>query len=348
MKRILITGASGFTGRWLVKEAIERGYEVWAGIRKSSSLKYLDNNMIKLVFLNYDDVNILTEQLKEIVTSVDSPEKSEHSDKNHICFWDFIIHNAGITKTLNKKDFFRINSLYTNNFIEALIKSGSCPKKFLLMSSLSVFGPVKDESNETLQEDDNPQPNSNYGKSKLKAEMTLSKSSGFSYIIFRTTGVYGPGDKDYLLQINSVKQGFNFQIGFKPQKLTFIYVKDLARVALDALENTNINNSTFIITDGEVYNSDDFVSAILDLTGKKHVIKITVPIWICFIICKLLDLFGRIVNTPQTLNSDKYHILRQRNWSCDTKKMNNELNFHPQYDLKKGLKETLFFNEEIK
>jgi nucleoside-diphosphate-sugar epimerase len=38
--KILITGASGFIGSFLVEEALKRGFETYAGIRKSSSKQY--------------------------------------------------------------------------------------------------------------------------------------------------------------------------------------------------------------------------------------------------------------------------------------------------------------------
>ena len=41
MKKILITGASGFIGGFLVKEALNRGYETWAGVRSSCKLTRL-------------------------------------------------------------------------------------------------------------------------------------------------------------------------------------------------------------------------------------------------------------------------------------------------------------------
>lgn len=45
-KKILVTGASGFIGSFLVEGALERGMQVWAGVRKSSSRKYLDRKSV--------------------------------------------------------------------------------------------------------------------------------------------------------------------------------------------------------------------------------------------------------------------------------------------------------------
>jgi len=57
-------------------------------------------------------------------------------------------------------------------------------------------------------------------------------------------------------------------------------------------------------------------------------------------------LAGKIVKKPATLNTDKYKILRQRNWDCETGKTFSDLGFIPQYNLEEGLKETIRFYKE--
>ncbi len=54
-KRILITGASGFIGSFLVEKAIEKNYEVWAGIRKTSNREYLQDKRIQFIDLNFSN-----------------------------------------------------------------------------------------------------------------------------------------------------------------------------------------------------------------------------------------------------------------------------------------------------
>ena len=123
MKKILITGASGFIGGFLVKEALARGYEVWAGVRSSSSREYLQDERIRFIDLKYTDPAALTEQLATFGREQGA--------------WDYVIHNAGLTKTLDKRNFYRVNAENTHNLIEALAAAVCKPKKFLLMSSLS-------------------------------------------------------------------------------------------------------------------------------------------------------------------------------------------------------------------
>ena len=331
-KRILITGASGFIGGFLVDEALRRGYEVWAGVRLNSSRENLRDKRIRFINLRYDDKDALTEQLRE-VASVSGA-------------WHYVIHNAGITKAFDTSDFYKINALYTHNLIESLAGAHCIPEKFLLMSSLSSYGPVKEYSFRPINVDDEQRPDSIYGKSKLEAELFVKAQNYFPYVIFCPTGVYGPGDKDYLLEIKSVKSGFDFKVGMKPQSLTFIYVKDLTTAVFLSLENTLIRNSSHFITDGDVYTDEEFSIIIKRLLGKRFVFNLRIPLWICYIVCFFSEMTGNIFRKTVTLNTDKYKILKQRNWVCETDSILKEFDFMPKYKLKEGLEETIRSNKE--
>lgn len=65
--KILITGASGFIGGFLVKEALRRGYETWAGVRATSSRENLQDERIHFIDLKYNNREALTDQLKDFV-----------------------------------------------------------------------------------------------------------------------------------------------------------------------------------------------------------------------------------------------------------------------------------------
>ena len=60
--RILITGASGFIGSFIVEEALNRGFETWAAVRKSSSREFLQDERIHFIELNLSS----EEQLKQL------------------------------------------------------------------------------------------------------------------------------------------------------------------------------------------------------------------------------------------------------------------------------------------
>jgi len=325
-KRILITGASGFIGSFLVEKALEKNYEVWAGIRKSSSKEFLQDNHIRFIDLNFSNKEKLTEQLTDFV--------QEHGKFN------YIIHNAGVTKCLNPEDFDRVNYQYTVNFIDALKDSNSVPEKFILMSSLSAFG-LGDEINYTpIKLTDTPNPNTAYGRSKLKAEQYLQNTTGFPYIVLRPTGVYGPREKDYFLMIKTVKSGLDVGAGFKSQHLTFIYVKDLVDAAYLGLES-DVKNKAYFVADGDVYTDKEYTQLVKDVIGKKHVLSLKVPLWLLKGISVIAEDISKITKKPSTLNRDKYKIMRQRNWECDITPLMNDLGFSPKYNLRKGLEESV-------
>ena len=62
-QRLLVTGASGFIGSFMVEKALEKGYDVWAGVRGTSSRKYLQDERIHFIELDYGHVDNLREQL---------------------------------------------------------------------------------------------------------------------------------------------------------------------------------------------------------------------------------------------------------------------------------------------
>lgn len=331
MKKILITGASGFIGSFLVEKALEKGYEVWAGVRKTSSREYLQDDRIHFIDLNFANRKELANKLIDHATQYGR--------------FDYIVHNAGITKCLNPDDFDKINHSYTSNFIDVLRTTNNVPDKFVLMSSLSAYGAGDEKKYTPIKLSDKPHPNTAYGRSKLKAEECLLLSRNFPYIILRPTGVYGPREKDYFLMLKTVKMGFDIGAGFKPQHLTFIYVKDLVDAAFLALES-EVKNKAYFVTDGDVYTDKEYTRLVKEVLGRKYVLRIKIPLWLLKIISFISEGISKLTKEPSTLNRDKYKIMKQRNWTCDIKPLVDDLHFAPKYDLRRGLEESVAWYKE--
>ena len=109
MKKILITGASGFIGSFIVEEALRRGLETWAAVRPTSSLRYLQDARI-------------------------------HQLRPHR--FDYIVHAAGATKCQDPADFFRVNRDGTRHLFQAVRALAMPVERIVFLSSLSVFGAI--------------------------------------------------------------------------------------------------------------------------------------------------------------------------------------------------------------
>ena len=318
MKNILITGASGFIGSFLVEEAIRREWPTWAGIRKSSSMEYLQYPQIHRIDLDY----VHKDRLKEQILA----QAAQYGP------WDYVIHNAGITKCLKPSDFYQINYFFTRQLIEALQETAQTPKKFVLMSSLSAHACEGDTA---------------YGGSKLKAEHFLRSQADFPFIILCPTGVYGPREKDYYLVLKTFQRGLNATVGFEPQKLSFVYVKDLVKAVYLSLDYP-VENRTYFVSDGRVYSDREYTAIAKSALGKKWVLSLRIPLFALKAVSLLAEDWAKLRGQASTLNRDKYQIMKQRDWSCDTQALQTELNFQADYDLKRGIEESVRWYRENK
>ena len=414
MESILITGASGFIGSFIVEEALKRKFGVWAGVRSSSSREYLRDRKIHFLELDFAHPNELRAQL--------SGHKGTYNK------FDYIVHCAGVTKCVDKNEFDLVNYLQTKYFIDTLRELNMIPKQFIFISTLSVFGPVRERTYDPIMESDPPSPNTAYGLSKLKTELYLQSIPGFPYVIYRPTGVYGPREKDYYLMAKSIRQhtdfsvgfcrqdltfvyvkvfgpvrertydpimesdppspntayglsklktelylqsipGFpyviyrptgvygprekdyylmaksirqhtDFSVGFCRQDLTFVYVKDIVQAVFLGIEK-QVSRRAYFLADGKVYSSRAFSDLIRKELGNPFVIRLRCPLIVLKVVSLLAEFWAKRQNKTSTLNSDKYRIMKQRNWQCDITPAVEELGFSPEYDLERGVKETI-------
>ena len=328
--KILITGASGFIGSFIVEEALKQGFETWAAVRKSSSKEYLQDERIHFIELNLSSKAQLIEQLR--------PHQ-----------FDYVVHAAGVTKCLNKADFRRINTEGTKNLVDALLDLQMPLKRFVFLSSLSVFGAIKEQlPYDEIREDDTPKPNTEYGRSKLEAEKYIdSIGSRLPYIILRPTGVYGPREKDYFMMAKSIKQHIDFAVGYQRQDITFVYVTDVVQAVFLALEKGETGRKYFL-SDGQVYQSTTFSDLIHEELGRPWWLRITAPVWVLRVVTFFGEYIGHMTGKVTALNNDKYNILRQRNWRCDIEPARRELGFEPKVQLKEGVKTTIQWYKDHK
>ena len=324
---ILITGATGFIGGFIVDEALSRGMQVWVAVRPTSSRKYLSDPRIQFLELNLSD----KEQMKRQMDGLR---------------FDYVVHAAGATKCLHAEDFFRSNTEGTKNLVQALMELQMPLKRFVFVSSLSVYGPVAEQQPyREICGNDTPQPNTAYGRSKLAAEQYIESIEGFPYVILQPTGVYGPRERDYFMMAKSIKSHTDFSVGYKPQDLTFVYVLDVVQAIFLALDCQKTGGK-YMLSDGEVYSSRTFSDLIHRELGHPWLLRIKAPIWLLRIITFCGEYIGRMTGKISALNNDKYNIMKQRNWRCDIKPAMSELGYKPKYQLDEGVRLTIKWYKE--
>lgn len=318
--KVLITGASGFVGYHLCEAALKAGLEVYAAVRKTSVVDQLRHMPIQYVYPDMSD----KESMRRLF--------AEHR-------FDYVIHAAGLTRARNTEEYNRVNADYSLNL--AQVAQAFAVKKFVFLSSLAALGPIPFAA-AGMNEAHQPAPVTDYGRSKLRAEqMLLNQVPDLPLVILRPTAVYGPREKDIFIMFKTMAGGLEPYIGRTCQKLSFIYVKDLAGVAIKALA-VDTGNAIYNIADGQVYDRYA-LGNIFKQEMKKSTLRFHVPLPLVKLIASAMERFSR--NTP-ALNKEKLNELTAESWDCSIERARRELGFQPEYDLNRGMQETLRWYKE--
>lgn len=317
-ERVLITGASGFVGYHLIEAALRKDLEVFAAVRASSNIDHLKHLPIQFTTGDYSN-------LHAVRADVEAKQ------------YQYIIHAAGATKALTEASYNEINADYTRNLAVALTQAQIPLKKFVFISSLAAMGPA--HNGHPIRESDAPHPVTRYGKSKLLAETYLSAVTTLPTIMLRPTAVYGPRDRDIFIILKTIAQGLEPYIGKQKQTLSFIYVKDLAEVAVDALLSP-ITHGAYNVSDGHNYDRYELANLTKAILQKKT-LKLHIPMSMVRALAFVQETVGKMQGQMPALNQDKLAELTADSWSVSIDNIHRDLGFTPRYDLASGLAETI-------
>ncbi len=325
MKKILITGASGFIGGFLVEEALNRGLEVYAAVRKSSSRQYLKDSRINFIIVDFRNQQLLNEIIADYK-------------------FDFIIHNAGLTHASEETLLNEVNASYLNNLIEAINCSTHTTEKLCFISSLAAFGPADKQDSGIVSNDSIPKPVTKYGRSKLKGENILKKEKELKWNIVRPTAVYGPREHELLSLFKTIDKGIEPKLGFSPQKLSLIYVIDLAKIILDVTISAP-NGGCYFAGDGNLYSPSE-LNYLIKTNLNRKTFKITIPIPVLSLIALINQTLSNITGNYPILNLDKINELKVKSWSIETDNLKNDINFAAFTKLEAGISSTIKWYRE--
>nr|WP_144917744.1 NAD-dependent epimerase/dehydratase family protein [Moraxella osloensis] len=287
--KILVTGASGFVGRYLLNE-IAQSHEVIACVRKKSNL--LPSSVQQIIINNFFDIAI--------------PKDT-----------DVIVHLAGIAHNKNTSvdEFKKINVDGTLELARKALEANI--KRFIFISSIGVNG--NSTHGKAFTEQDTPNPTNDYTKSKYEAEKALAKlfeNTHIDLVIIRPPLIYAhdaPGNFSKLLML--IKLGQFLPFGCTHNQRSFIAIENLVSFITACIYHDTKINETFLIADDEVISTKQLIQCLSSGMGKSMIL-LPVP---TKLLSTLADVTGKVSIFEQLYG----------NLEIDNRKAKKFFNWHP-------------------
>ncbi|HUG13245.1 MAG TPA: NAD-dependent epimerase/dehydratase family protein [Opitutaceae bacterium] len=247
IQRTVVSGASGFLGRALCRAIAERGDEV-TGIARGS--KPPDDLCVDWISM---DIVEETPLLQDGITTFFHLAGKAHAISE---------------RTSNDAEYERVNVTGTQRALDAAAAGGA--RAFVFFSSVKVFGDHQQRGDRALVEEDAPEPDTPYGRSKLAAERLVLDDKRIPHrVVVRPALVYGPRVKGNLARMrDAVARGRFPPIRETGNRRSLVYVGDLVRAALLAASVPDAAGRIYHIADGEAYSTRRLYLAMCVAAGR--------------------------------------------------------------------------------
>jgi len=315
---VVVTGATGFIGSHLIDYLVGQGCTIHALVRETSDQRWLNKS---------GQVKIHVVDLAQS-SSISCLEKA-----------DYLFHCAGLTKAKTRDDYFCGNVYSCEVLYERCVAIGSNLKAIVHLSSLAAAGPSM--RGEAAQEKNPCKPVTYYGESKLAGEkIALKYSSLLPIVIIRPPVVYGPREENFFVYLKTLSQGWNIKIGTTRRELSLVYVTDIVRAMVRAAVCYSENEKIYYVTDGEHYIWNDISDSAMKILNVRAKTLFIPEVLLTFLssISEVLAWFG-----PKPALFDRQRVIDicQTSWIASPKSFFESHKFQPEYNLVKGLKETV-------
>jgi nucleoside-diphosphate-sugar epimerase len=240
MKNVLISGVSGFVGRNLSEYLAKSGYGIFKLVRSAEA----GRNAISWKKLS----NLLTLDI------------------------DVVIHLAGkahdVKNTSDPQEYFDINTGLTIQLFDNFLKSKAT--SFIYFSSVKAAADTVDG---ILNEAAKPNPQTAYGKSKLKAEeYIMSKElpkDKYVYIL-RPCMIHGQGNKGNLnLLYKFVSKGIPYPLAAFENHRSFLYIENLNFIIGMLIKNNGVPSGIYNVADDASLSTVEVVKIISQTLNRK-------------------------------------------------------------------------------
>lgn len=317
MRRVLVTGATGFTGSHLARTLRERGYHVRALVRSRARLGLLDPEGIELVEGDLKDGASLDKACSGM---------------------DDVYHVAALYRRegVSVREFYEVNAEGTRRLLEAAERNGV--QRFLHCSTVGVQGEIK---NPPAREDAPYNPGDHYQRSKMEGEryaLQFFQKGRLSGVVVRPAGIYGPGDTRFLKLFRGAARGTFWVIGNGQVLYQMTYVQDLVDGMILAAERRDVHGEVFTLAGAEYTTLEDLVLRIGRALGVTVKIR-HLPVWPVLLAAHLCERVCRLAKVEPPLYPRRLDFFT-KDRAFDISKARSMLGYEPSTDLDTGLKKT--------
>lgn len=234
MTRVLVTGAAGFLGSWLIRELRWSGLHVRALLHGStgSVSDMLEAESVVADIRDHDRLKAITDGCEAIV---------------HLAAKAHAIDDSG-----SEKDYESVNVEGTRHVLDAGVASGV--RRVVFVSTVKVFG---EETCGCVDESRTPDPQTPYGRSKWRAEQLVSEYGqryGLAAVSLRLPMVYGPTKKGNLYRmIEAIDHGRFPVLPRLSTVRSLLHVKNFVRAVERCLQAPRFQQAAYIVTDAQPY-----------------------------------------------------------------------------------------------
>jgi nucleoside-diphosphate-sugar epimerase len=316
--RVLVTGATGFTGGHLARALLARG----------QSVRVLVRDATKALDLGIRGADLLVGDLQDAQTrrlAVDGV--------------DIVYNIAALYREagLPSATYRAVNATAAGALIESAAEAGV--KRVVHCSTVGVHGDIE---HPPANEDAPLKPGDIYQVTKLEGE-TLARATGqrtgVEVTIARPTGIYGPGDRRLLKVFRGVARRRFPMLGSGEIYYHLTYIDDLVEGFRLCGEHPAAANRTYILAGGEVTTLNELVALVAGAAGVPPP-RLHLPVWpfwiagaLCEAVCVPLGIEPPIYRR----RVDFYTKSR----AFDIARARHEIGFSPQVPLKDGIARTL-------
>lgn len=280
MKRLLVTGYSGFVGNKLVSQ-LQGSYQLNLLGRKSSNLGCVYTH-------NIDSISSYADALLNI---------------------DVVVHCAARVHIMDDvasdplNEFRAVNTQGTLNLAKQAAAAGV--KRFIFLSSIKVNG-ESTSGKAPFAASDKPAVKDPYGISKAEAEqqlLELGKQIGMEIVIIRPPLVYGEGVKaNFASLMRFVDKGLPLPFrAIKNNKRSLVSVYNLVDLIKVCIEHPRAANQVFLASDDNDLSTAEMVELMAKAQNKKN-LALPIPVW-CFKLAGKLfnknDIIDRLIGSLQ-------------------------------------------------